>query len=217
MKKAIIYFILPILIFACADSGQKNTTTNPPGVSHEIDTSYSATDRPQLIRALTKLSATFASNNKEQIAGIFQFPLPDTAFTIFPDDTTYYDQLKRNGGKITTDMFLRYFDQIESLVMIDQVNNLFEHINLDNLLTRDTLEYDGYVKAEPCYYSYKLQVDYKVVILRIDRISNIDYESKTISPDDVAENASEMCEYNFWWIFHFDGKTMRFIKIDAAG
>ncbi len=170
-----------------------------------------------LIEELKKLQITVASNDKQDISDIFPFPLSDTAFSIYIDDTTYYEQLKANGNKTTKAMFLQYFKEISESILVDQVNNLFQYINVDSLLHKDTLEYDAYVNTNPCYYSYEIEVANDYVRLRMDMNSNKNYKGKNLSEDDVPKNSSEICEHAFWWVFKFDGKKLYLVNISGAG
>jgi hypothetical protein len=179
-------------------------------------TETNKSERQILIEELKKLRQTIASNDKEKIADIFPFPLSDTAFSIYIDDSTYYQQFKANGNKTTKTMFLQYFKEISSSILIGEVNNLFQHIKVDSLLHKDTLEYDAYIKTEPCYYSYDIEVSKNSVTLRMDMNSNKNYKSKKNSEDDIPENSSEICEHNFWWIFKFDGKKLHLESISGA-
>jgi hypothetical protein len=113
-------------------------------------------------------------------------------------------------------MFLQYFKEISSSILIDQVSNLFQHIKVDSLLYKDTLEYSAYIKTEPCYYSYEIEVIKNSVTLRMDMNSNKNYKTKKNSEDDIPENSSEFCEHNFWWIFKFDGKKLHLETISGA-
>jgi hypothetical protein len=169
-----------------------------------------------LIEELKRLRQIIASKNKERIADIFEFPLPDSSFSIFIDDSTFNEQYKSNGNKTTKSMFLHSFKEISESIWLDQLNNLFQHINIDSLSYKDTLEHEAYVETEPCFYSYTIEVVKDSVILRMDMRSNQNYESKKPSDDEIPENSSEICEHSFWWNFRFDGKKLRFENIAGA-
>jgi len=170
-----------------------------------------------LIEDLKKLQLTIASNNKEKIADIFQFPLSDTAYSIYIDDSTYYEQFEANGNKTTKAMFLQFFKKISASILIDQLNNLFQNIKVDSLLHKDTLQYDAYIESEPCFYSYEIDAHKNIVRLTMNMNSNSNYKSsKKLSEDDIPENSSEYCEHDFWWLFKFDGKQLYLENISGA-
>jgi hypothetical protein len=174
-------------------------------------------ERHILIEELKKLQKTLASNDKEKITDIFPFPLSDTAFSIYIDDTTYFEQFKANGNHTTKAMFLQYFKEISENILVDQVNNLFQNIHVDSLLYKDALEYEAYIITKPCYYSYEIEVANDNVRLRMDMNSNKNYKSKNLSGDDIPENSSEICKHAFWWVFKFDGNKLYLVNISGAG
>jgi hypothetical protein len=208
-------FTVLITLVACNNS---DTTEVKSGQVEEqgTETAKNKSDRKILIEELTRLQQIIASKDKEKIAGIFEFPLSDTSFGIYIDDSTYYEQLKSNGNHTTKAMFLQYFKEISTSIWLDQVNNLFQHVNIDSLLHKNTLKHDAYIKTEPCFYSYKILVDKDRVTLRMDMNSNQNYKSKKASEDDIPENSSEICEHNFWWVFKFDGRKLHLVKISGA-
>jgi hypothetical protein len=213
MRQTIIVLTVLVILIACNNSDTTKIISNTK-TEQQIDTTKSA--RHILIKELKKLQQIVASNDKAKIAGIFPFPLSDTAFSIYIDDSTYYEQFKSNGNKTTKTMYLQYFKEISASILVDQVSNLFQHINADSLLYKDTLEYDAYIKTEPCFYSYKLEVSNNYITLRMDMNSNRNYKSKKFSEDEMTENSSEICEHNFWWVFKFDGQRLHLSNVSGA-
>lgn len=211
MRQISFSLILLIMIIACNNAGTPKIK-NPQAK----DTSENKPGRKVLIDELKRIHQIIASNDKETIANLFPFPLPDTAFSIYVDDTTYYEQLKTNNDRVTKAMFLQYFKEIAASIWLEQVNNLFKKIYVDKLLFKDTLEADAYKRSEPCFYSYRIQVDKDHVTLRMDMNSNQNYQSSKSPEDDIPENSSEFCEHNFWWVFSFDGNKLHLITISGA-
>jgi hypothetical protein len=212
-----IIFVLTALITLIACNNRNDTKVKGRQTEQAIDSAKNKLDRNVLIEELKKLRRIIASNNKEKIAGIFEFPIVDTIFGGYVDDTTYYKQFKLNGDRTTKTMFLQHFKEISISMEFDQVNNLFKKIkNVDKLLHKDTLEEDTYIKSEPCFYSYSIEVDRNMVALRMDMQSNSDYKSKKASEDGIPENSSEFCEHTFWWKFKFDGKKLHVVNISGA-
>ena len=215
MKQIILVLTVLITLTACNNPD----TANVKGTQTEqaIDAAQNKLDRNVLIEELKKLHRIVASNNKEKIAGIFEFPIVDTIFSGYVDDSTFYEEFKSNGDQTTKTMFLQHFKEISISMQFDQVNNLFKKINnVDKLLHKDTLEEDTYLKSEPCFYSYSIEIDRDMVALRIDMQSNSDYKSKKPSEDEIPENSSEFCEHAFWWKFKFDGKKLHVVNISGA-
>jgi hypothetical protein len=207
MRQAFIFFTILTMFVAC---------NNFHSAKIASDTDSTASERNTLIKELKKLQKIIATNDKEKIVNIFQFPLSDTAFGIYIDDSLYNEQLKANGNKTTRTMFLQHYKDIYQNIWLDQVNNLFRDIKVDSLLNKDTLEYDDYIETQPCYYSYQIEVNKDSVTLRMDGKSNTDYKIKDSSEDDMPENSGEICEHSFWWVFTFDGKKLHFENISGA-
>jgi hypothetical protein len=214
MRQTFIILTVLVILVACNNSDTTKVTNDTQATELHTDTTKPA--RHILIEELKRLQQIVASTDKEKIADIFQFPLSDTAFSIYIDDSTYNEQFKSNGNKTTKAMFLQYFKEINTSILLDQVNNLFKHITVDGLLYKDTLVYDAYIKTEPCFYSYKIEIIKDNVTLRMDMNSNKNYKSKKYSEDDIPENSSEICEHNFWWVFKFDGKKLHLTNISGA-
>ena len=217
MRRTFNILTVLLMLIACNNSDTKEGTNNKQVEEQLTDTTQIKSERQILIEELKGLQQTIASNDKEKIADIFQFPLSGTAFNIYIDDNAYNEQFKTNNNKTTKTMFLQYFKEISESILVDQVRNLFQYINIDSLLHKDTLEYYAYIKTEPCYYSYKLDLNNDIVTLRMNMKSNTNYKSnKKLSEDDIPENSSENCEHDFWWVFKFDGKKLHLQNISGA-
>jgi hypothetical protein len=212
MRQTLLFLTIIVTIIACNSSDKTNVTSDT--VAYQVDTAKST--RHILIEELKKLRQIIVSNDKEKIAGLFTFPLSDTSFSIYVDDSTFNEQFKANGGKTTKQMFLNHFKQISESIWIDPLITLLNRIPLDSVMQKDRLERDGYNKKEPCYYSYKLEIIKDSIVLRMDMNSNRTYESKKTSEDDIPENSSEICEHSFWWNFYFDGRKLYFKSIGGA-
>lgn len=182
-----------------------------------IEISSATADKPDrriLIEELKRLQSAFATNDKEKIAGIFHFPVVDTAIGIHTTDSSFSAELERNGGMITRAMFIRHYSEISESLQIDQVKELFKNINVDHLLQKDTLEYSVLIKTEPCYYYYSVNVEENMVTLTLGMDENKDYNGKSLAED---EDLSVLCEHVFWWVFRFDGKRLHFNHVTGAG
>ncbi|HNP23199.1 MAG TPA: hypothetical protein PKM63_02320 [Panacibacter sp.] len=214
MRQTFFVFTVLIVLVACNNVGSANPAKETHARDPHWDTAKSA--RQNLVEELKKLQQVIASGDKEKIADIFPFPLSGTAFGIYINDSAYDVQFNASGNNTTKAMFLQYYNKIADAILVDQVNNLFQHLSMDSLLYKDNLKYDDYNKMEPCFYSYKIEVAKDEVILRMDMNSNSNYQSKKLSVDDLPENSSEICEHNFWWVLRFEGNTLRLASISGA-
>ena len=212
MRKTVITLTTFVILVSCNNS-EKTKTISDTQVSEQIS---DTTKRQTLIVQLKKLQQTIASNDKEKIADIFEFPLSDESFSIYVDDNSFNEQFKSNGNKTTRAMFLQHYKAISESIWLDQLKNLFHNIAIDSLEHKDTLKYEAYVKTEPCFYSYQIELDKEIVTLRMNMNSNRNYQSKTLSEDDILENSSEICEHNLWWIFKFDENKLYPERISGA-
>jgi hypothetical protein len=212
MRKTVM-ILTTFVIFVSCNNSEKTKTTSGTQVIEQIAES---TKTQTLIIELKKLRQTITSNNKEQIATIFDFPLSDESFSIYIDEKSFNEQFKSNGNKTTRAMFLEHYKAISESIWLDQLQNLFHNIAIDSLQHKDTLEYEAYIKSEPCFYSYQIELNKDIVTLKMTLNSNRNYQSKTHSEDDIPENSSEICEHSFWWIFKFDGNKLHLENISGA-
>lgn len=213
MRKKLIILTASVILAACNNSEKTKPTNHTAVVEHLPDIS----ERQLLIGELKKLRHTITSQDKEKIADVFDFPLYDKSYSIYIDDILFNDQFKSNGNRITRSMFLQHYEAISKSIWIDQLKNLFHHIDLDSLSHKDTLAYEAYIKTEPCFYSYRIELNKRSVVLRMDMNSNRNYQSETFSEDDILENSSDICEHTFWWVFKFNGNKLQLKSISGAG
>lgn len=102
MKNVFIVFVVVILLASCRNSDKTE------GNTHSTEKSKKS-ERQILIEELKKFQQIIASNDKEKIGNIFDFPLSSSSFSIFVDDEAYYKQLKSNQDEVTKEMFLQYY------------------------------------------------------------------------------------------------------------
>lgn len=217
MRSKLVFITLHVLLVSCSSGDTTTRASRAPTITTQQDRFTNHPERQQRVDALRRLQAVFASGDKEKIADIFQFPLPDTTVDIYIDDSSFSAQLEQNGGKITRAMFVRYFPKISESLQIDQINRLFQSININNLMHKDRLEQAFIIKAEPCYQFYGVDVEKDFVTLRVGTNSNKDYKSQPASDGDLPENDSSICEHVLWWVFQFDGEKLHFRYISGAG
>ncbi len=114
-------------------------------------------------------------------------------------------------------MFISFYRDISECLQIDQINQLFKKLDVENLLNKDNLEHEAIIKTEPCYHFYGVKIENKLVTLTVGTNSNKDYKSKSVSEDEIPENDSSICEHILWWVFTFDGKQLHLKEISGAG
>ncbi len=217
MRHTFIFLTVFGLLASCNSANTMKIASNTATVIQQSETTASKTERQILIEELKRLQAIFASNDKEKIANLFSFPLSNETIGIYIDDTTFNSQLEKNGNKVTRAMFIRFYRDVSESLQIDQINELFRNLNIENLLNKDTLELEAIIKTEPCYHYWGIKTEKGLVTLTVGTNSNNDYKSKSISEDEIPENDSSICEHVLWWVFKFDGKKLYFENISGAG
>lgn len=216
MRQYPIILISLVLLLSCGThdtSKVLSDTTNKQ--QNEIKTIK--TERQILIEELKRLQAVLATNDKEKIATIFSLPAPNEAIGIYIDDSSFNAQLNKNNNLVTRPMFINFYQDISENLQINQINQLFKKISIDNLLVNNNLEHEAIMKTEPCYYFYSIKVENNLVTLTVGTNSNKNFKSKNISEDEIPENDSSICEHVLWWIFRFDGNRLQFKEISGAG
>jgi hypothetical protein len=216
MKLTFIFLTTLVLLTSCNNSNKTKVASDTLIASQQVETTSNTSERQILIEELRRLKTVFASKDKEKIVDLFQFPLSDTAF-LYIDDSTFNAKLDKNGGKTTRTMFISHFSSISESLQIDQLNQLFAKINIDNLFKKDTLEHEVIIETEPCYPYYGVGVEKDIVTLTVGTNSNKNYKSKSLLEDEIPENDSSICEHVLWWLFKFDGQKLRFYNIMGAG
>ncbi len=207
---SLTYFAVFALLFSCNDGNKAKPDTTTP----KEEVSGNA-ERKLIIKELAKLKAVLASGDKEEIAGVFNFPLSDS-IQIYTESEAYQKELKQNGGKVTKDLFLKYFQEIANDIQVEQFNELFKHINTTGLLKQDKLDYENIIAAEPCYNFYSIEIKNNRVTLSVGSGSNENFKSEATG-DEVPENSSEFCENVLWWIFDFKNGKLELVNINGAG
>lgn len=215
MRPILILILAYIILFSFTDS-MIEASNNMKTINHQNVVNEKKSERQLIIEELNNLKIVLASREKNKIADIFQFPISDSIFGIYTAGGAFNEQFKTNGHKITKTMFLQYFNDIYSEIQIDQVNILFQKIKIDSLLQKDILEYNTYNISEPCYYTYKIQINERTVTFTMNMDSNVNYKSKKKSNDEMLENDSAICEHDFWWTFRFDGSKLQIERITGA-
>ena len=204
------YFAAFALLLSCNDGNK----AKPDTATLKEEVAGNA-DRKLVVEELVKLKAILASGDKEKIAGVFNFPLSDS-IQIYTESEAYQKELKENGDKVTRKLFLKYFQEIANDIQVEQINELFKHINTAGLLKQDKLHYENIVAAEPCYSFYSIEIKNTRVTLSVGSGSNENFKSKATG-DEVPENSSEFCESVLWWVFKFEDSRLELVNINGAG
>lgn len=217
MKQPLFILVFSILLVSCSQSDNTRSSQDSTSLKHKMDVASSKTERKLLIEALERMKVVIASKEKEQIASLFTFPLPDSIAAVYTDDTTYRNKLEQNGNNITRQMFVSFFPQVAESFQFEDLDQLFRTVQLQRLHQKDTVNAEVHITTEPCYKYYQIEVKENVVTLTMGQGVNRNYKSNSTSEDEVPENSSEMYESSLWWELKFDGKKLHLIRITGAG
>ena len=215
MKTFFLIATICILFSACNsepitfDKNQVNRANDTLATSQRI--------RHTLIDELKKMRQIINTNDKQQIATIFKFPKTDYEFSVYIEDSSFNEQVRRNSNNITNDNFLKHYKEISTSIWLDNIKYLLNTLPIDSLHHKDNLKLSNIIEKEPCYYSYQIDVVGDSITLRMDMNSNLNFKSKKTSQDEIEENSSEVCEHSFWWTFKFDGIKLIFKNMSGAG
>jgi hypothetical protein len=216
MRNFSVILLLTGLLFSCSNS-DTNKATDDKTTKIQEDTSSVQTERQILIDELRRIQNDIASNDKEIIANLFIFPIPNESFGVYIEDSNFNAQLNENGNYVTRQMFTSYYSLIADNFQVAQINELFRNLNIDQLKETDQIEHEAIIETEPCYSIYRIDLENKTVTLTVGTNSNQNFKSKTVSEDEIPENDSSICEHAIWWTFEFDGKKLIFKGISGAG
>lgn len=217
MRQTLLILTALELLFSCTNADPTKVASDTTTVKQQKNTTPTKPQRQLLIEEIKRLQAVFASGDKSKIADIFEFPLSDTSLSIYINDSTFNAQYEKNDNRVTRALFIRFFTPISESLQTDEINRLFQHLKINDLLQKDSLEYNALIKTEPCYHFYGIDIANDLVTLTVGTNSNKDYKSKSASDDEIPENSSELCEHVLWWVFRFDGRRLNLVKIHGAG
>lgn len=208
------FLLFLTLLTACG--GQDRSTAGADAGSADTTAAVVQKDpaRQALIGELHRLKKVFASGDKNQVADLFPFPAPDTVLSVYLDDETFGDRLRKNSNQLSREIFLEFYPQLSQAMAISDMDSLFRLLPIDSLANRDILERYFPVKGEPCVKYYRITIEGESVVL----VTGIDSSKDYVNPDTKEkEILSEVCESAMVWIFRFDGLTLTLKQHTVAG
>lgn len=201
--------VLAVIIFSC-----NNANTDK---QNSADTTQNKTETSRTISdAISELKTTLESNDRDKIAGLFTFPIPDTIMAVYLDDSVFKKNYTAAGDQLTKNMFLTYYDTIARYTNLRDIIVALKSLPVDSLRYLGKIETDISAKREPCVAFCSIEVNGNDVTLKYSTIANDEYvKPKGSSEDDESEVAG--CEYASFFMFVFDGNKLRFVRYAAAG
>jgi hypothetical protein len=113
--------------------------------------------RMALIAALKELRGRMLSGDKTQIASLFNFPLPDSVFNVYVDDSIFQQEYTKHDYALTRQMFNTYFEKLGA--GLPSFGPLFSLLNPDSLLTKDTIEDADITDTLPYFDDYSIIIE----------------------------------------------------------
>ncbi|HEY8969555.1 MAG TPA: hypothetical protein VIM64_10690 [Puia sp.] len=198
MKKS-IFFVTSTLCIALFVIGCKNADRDHSAAQKDSTGTARTTDtltrKDALIAALKDLRKTFASPDKQRVATLFQFPVPDSVMIATANDSMFYVAYENNKRLLTDTLFNKYFDKISSSWDLDEFDKVFKYVDVNQLRKKDSLARK--VVADGVVRLYELQN-------KNDSLISMSYGVTHTDSEDGGE-------YNIWWYFVFDGRRLRVV------
>lgn len=208
MKAIPLALVLAVFLFSC-----NNGTDKQADGSNSAQTAN--TGKRSINDALVDLKATLESRDPNKIAGLMDFPVPDTVMNVYLDDSAFQKEYKSWGEKLSRPLFLKYYDTISKFTYLDKITAIFKYIPLDSLKNRSEFTVPIETNAkEPCAGNYRITIEGNEVTLTYGTNINPDYEGDVKGTDEVEDGG---CEYALIWMFRFDGNSLRLLRQAEAG
>jgi hypothetical protein len=210
MNKLAYFLLLFILVSASCnlDSGSgKNSAKDKVLQGQKADPAQ----RELIIAELKQMELAFRDKDVNRIEKYFNFPLADTALSLYEVNEDFDLARKANGGKISRDLFIKNFNDIYDYFQMGDFSDLFKAIDLNELKGKNELTSEQHIKDEACYSLYEISIESDTVKLRYG--TNTDEKYREAHPDQ-----EEVCgEAAFNWIFKLEGSKLRFVREITAG
>ena len=206
------------LIVKGNDSGRQVETvdTTLANVPETADLAGIAEGRPSLIAQLKAIHRLLATDDRRVIARLFTFPMNNDIAHLRSDDSSFRKELDRDGGFVTSGMFIRHFSSIASDADFHEYNKVFQFLNVDSLLHADMIEVEDDTTNSPCVQFYRINIEGDSLV-RISygfSTANPNYKSDHSTADELNDDGT--CEKDIFWVYLFDGRRLHLVKRDEA-
>ena len=211
MRLHFLALVLAAFIFSC------NNANNDKQADGADSTQHATTTSPRTVTdAINDLKTVLQSNNRSNIADLFEFPMADTVMAVYLDDSAFKKSYVAAGDKLTKSMFLQYFDTIARYSNLSDIIAGLKDLPVDSLRYTNKIETEIKAKREPCAAFCSIEVNGDEVTLKYSTLVNDEYvKPKGTGEDDESEVAG--CEYVSFFFFVFDGNKLKFKRHAAAG
>jgi hypothetical protein len=155
-----------LIVLTLAGFGISYNTAKVPSLNYQ-DQKHTRSDRQVIVQELKRIKSLVESKNKEKIALLFDFPVPDTVCSPFIPNEKFDIEYQENGNKLSKLMFFKYYKEISASLRIWDLQNLFQNINLNELRQKDKTEYKKVIATQPCYRMYRIEIKGDLVELPV--------------------------------------------------
>ena len=190
-------FVFVVMLAGCGGGG------NDAGAAGADSTGY----RKALIGGLELLRSRTATANKDSMALLFNFPIPDSVVSIYTTDSTADKELKAGRHGITRRMYDSAFGEFSRGWNLGEFNRVFTVLDLQKLVYTNRVEHHDAAGGDPCVKFYSIDFG-------IDSIVSISYGA---SPAKGSGKAGATCGPAIVWQFRFDGERLWLVRQTAAG
>jgi hypothetical protein len=95
--RLVFLFLSAFILISCNISESTKAASDTLTAGQQSGTVAKKLERQPLIEELKQLKAVLSSRDKEKIADLFEFPIPDRVISFYLDDSTLNAQLHKNG------------------------------------------------------------------------------------------------------------------------
>jgi len=215
MQRTFLLSLLSIIFLSCrTDHKEKLKADVKPDIAAIVKPNQgpeNITEREKIIIELNKFSDAIAKEDKTVILSFFDFPLADSTVNFFEVDSIFDAERGVNNGAITKKMFANSFKTIYDKTDMIELNNLFNHLNTNDLEKKDRIDFASKEKDEGCYYLYSIHIKNNEINISYGTNSNDDYRKSHPDEEEICDEYAQM------WTFKFADNKMKFLKHRIAG
>jgi hypothetical protein len=189
-------FFLLALLTACGEA------KHPPVVPAADSTSQVVVgSRGRLIEALKEVRRLIASNDSQQIALLFRFPIAASNIPL-SGDAGFEREKAKNGDQITRALFLSGYGLFKQELQFEEMDSAYRKLDIGKLLSADSVGFVDTAKNKVCVHGYSIQI-------REDSLVYFEAFGNPISGYTGGASEDPQCEeYLLDWEYVFDGKRL---------
>lgn len=212
MRSFFLALFMVNLLFGCKNAGNDKKAEGPDTAQPANTPAPENAAKLIMNNAILELKSRLESKNRNSIAELMDFPLPDTVMNVHVDDIGFLEAYRKDSNRLSKSMFIKYFNDISRDTYLDEVTKIFSQLPIDSLAYTNKLSKELKPETEVCTKFYSIEVQQNYVRLTYRTHANKEYVLKTTydTPDFAG------CEYVVSWIFRLDGERLRLFRQGSA-